>query len=116
MRRSARIRDFVIVRSGKQASLTFAAKVEAGTGFYEHKFLRTEIKPQLRHLHFIALPDSERALGPIEQILRKLAADVSVEAVLRDYPRLTREDVQAALAYASDAVGSEEILLTGSSR
>lgn len=26
------IRDFVIVRSGKQASLTFAAKVEAGTG------------------------------------------------------------------------------------
>ena len=50
---------------------------------------------------------------PVEQILRKLAADMSVEAILRDYPRLTREDIQAALAYASDAVGSEEILLTG---
>lgn len=37
--------------------------------------LRTEIKPQLRHLHFIALPDCERALGPIEQILRKRVAD-----------------------------------------
>jgi uncharacterized protein (DUF433 family) len=44
---------------------------------------------------------------PVEQVLRKLAAGMSVEAVLGDYPRLTREDVQAALAYASDAVGSE---------
>jgi uncharacterized protein (DUF433 family) len=51
---------------------------------------------------------------PVERILRKLAANMSVEAILRDYPRLTREDIQAALAYASDAVGSEEILLTGS--
>ena len=50
---------------------------------------------------------------PVEQVLRKLAAGMSVEAVLRDYPRLTREDVQAALAYASDAVGSEEIFVTG---
>jgi len=50
---------------------------------------------------------------PVEQILRKLAADISVEAVLRDYPRLTKEDVQAALSYASDCVGSEEVLLTG---
>ena len=53
---------------------------------------------------------------PVEQILRKLAADLSVEEVLRDFPRLMREDVLAALAYASDAVGSEEILLTGSGR
>ncbi len=50
---------------------------------------------------------------PVEQILRKLAANMSVEEVLRDYPRLTRQDVQAALAYASDAIGSEEIVLAG---
>ncbi len=50
---------------------------------------------------------------PVEDILRKLAADVSVGSILRDYPRLTKDDVLAALAYASDAVGSEEILLTG---
>lgn len=50
---------------------------------------------------------------PVEQILRKLAAGVSISAILRDHPRLTKADVQAALAYASDAVGSEEILLTG---
>jgi uncharacterized protein (DUF433 family) len=53
---------------------------------------------------------------PVEEILRKLAADMSVEEVLRDYPRLRKEDVLAALAYASDAVGAEEILLTGSGR
>jgi uncharacterized protein (DUF433 family) len=35
---------------------------------------------------------------PVEHILRKLAASMSVEAILRDYPRLTREDIQAALS------------------
>jgi uncharacterized protein (DUF433 family) len=50
---------------------------------------------------------------PVEQILRKLAASMSVEAILRDYPRLTREDIQAALAYASEAVGSEEVISVG---
>jgi uncharacterized protein (DUF433 family) len=49
----------------------------------------------------------------VEQILRKLAENMGVEEVLRDYPRLTREDIQAALSYACDAVGSEEIVLTG---
>jgi uncharacterized protein (DUF433 family) len=36
---------------------------------------------------------------PVELILRKLAADMSVEAVLREYPRLTKADVQAALCW-----------------
>ena len=30
-------------------------------------------------------------------------ADLSVDALLREYPRLTREDVQAALYYAAEA-------------
>ena len=51
---------------------------------------------------------------PVELILRKLAASMSTEAILRDYPALTLEDIQAALAYASDALGSEEILVTNS--
>jgi len=70
---------------------------------------RIEINPQV----MLGKPVIAGTRIPVEQILRKLAADVSVEAVLRDYPRLTREDVQAALAYASDVVGSEEILLAG---
>jgi len=52
----------------------------------------------------------------VEDILRKLAAGMSEEAILRDYPRLTREDIQAALAYACDAVGSEEILPVGTEK
>ena len=45
----------------------------------------------------------------VEILLEKLAADLSVEQVLADYPRLTREDILAALEYASQAVGAEEI-------
>ncbi len=70
---------------------------------------RIETNPQV----MLGKPVVRGTRIPVEQILRKLAADVSVEAVLRDYPRLTREDVQAALAYASDAVGSEEIIAAG---
>jgi uncharacterized protein (DUF433 family) len=43
---------------------------------------------------------------PVEQILRKLAADMSVDAIPRDYPRLTREDIHAALAYESESGGA----------
>ena len=46
----------------------------------------------------------------VELILRKLA-EVSSEADLLDaYPRLTREDVRAAIAYAAEMVAEEETL------
>ena len=46
----------------------------------------------------------------VELVLRKLS-EGATEAELRDaYPRLTREDIQAALAYAADAVAHEESL------
>ena len=45
----------------------------------------------------------------VEIILEKLAAGLSVEEVLEEYPRLRREDILAALGYASHAVGTEEI-------
>jgi len=70
---------------------------------------RIEVNPQV----MLGKPVIAGTRIPVEQILRKLAAGMSFEAIMRDYPRLTREDIQAALAYASDAVGSEEILLTG---
>jgi uncharacterized protein (DUF433 family) len=37
---------------------------------------------------------------PVDLILAKLAANPDIEALLIDYPRLTREDVQACLDYA----------------
>jgi len=49
---------------------------------------------------------------PVEIILEKLAADIPVEDILRDYPRITREDVLAAIAYAAASVGAEESILT----
>ncbi len=36
----------------------------------------------------------------VEILLEKLAAGSSIEEILDDYPRLTREDVLAAKAYA----------------
>jgi len=70
---------------------------------------RIEINPQV----MLGKPVIAGTRVSVEQILRKLAANVSVEAVLRDYPRLTPEDIQAALAYASEVVGSEEIVSVG---
>ncbi len=35
----------------------------------------------------------------VEIILRKLSQNISVESVLGDYPKLSREDIQAALVY-----------------
>jgi uncharacterized protein (DUF433 family) len=33
---------------------------------------------------------------PVETVLRKLGAGMSVEAILADHPRLTRDDILAA--------------------
>ena len=46
----------------------------------------------------------------VEQVLRKLAAGISVEQLLKDYPRLTKEDVQAALLFAAESLSTEELV------
>jgi len=38
----------------------------------------------------------------VGDILSYLAADMSIEEILDDFPNLTREDILAALAYAAD--------------
>lgn len=43
---------------------------------------------------------------PVEIILRKLADKISVEEILRDYPRLTEEDIKAAVLYAAEMLES----------
>jgi len=47
---------------------------------------------------------------PVELILRKLAEGSQEEDLLEAYPRLTREDIRAAIAYAADVVAHEENL------
>jgi uncharacterized protein (DUF433 family) len=48
---------------------------------------------------------------PVELILRKLADGMTEVELLDAYPRLAREDIQAALAYAADSLAHETILL-----
>jgi uncharacterized protein (DUF433 family) len=38
----------------------------------------------------------------VEQLLKALAAGVTVPELLEDYPELTPEDIQAALLYAAE--------------
>lgn len=42
----------------------------------------------------------------VELILEKLAAGETTEEILQAHPRLTREAVLAALAYAAEAMGN----------
>jgi uncharacterized protein (DUF433 family) len=45
---------------------------------------------------------------PVEIVLRKLSEGATEAELLDAYPRLTREDIQAVLAYAADTVAHEE--------
>jgi uncharacterized protein (DUF433 family) len=47
---------------------------------------------------------------PVETVLRKLGAGMTVEAILADHPRLTRDDVLAAQAFAADYLADEELV------
>jgi uncharacterized protein (DUF433 family) len=49
---------------------------------------------------------------PVDMILRKLGAGLSPEEILDDHPRLTREDILAAQAFAADYIADEEIVYT----
>ena len=41
---------------------------------------------------------------PVEIILEKLAAGIPVKEILKDYPRLTKEDIREALLFANGLV------------
>jgi uncharacterized protein (DUF433 family) len=48
---------------------------------------------------------------PVELILRKLAEGATEADLVDAYPRLTKADIQAALAYAADTLSHEKIVL-----
>ncbi|MBI4191225.1 MAG: DUF433 domain-containing protein [Betaproteobacteria bacterium] len=50
---------------------------------------------------------------PVELILRKLGEGASTDNLLDAYPRLTRDDIKAAILYAADALAHEETVMTG---
>jgi uncharacterized protein (DUF433 family) len=45
----------------------------------------------------------------VELILEKLAAGETVEQILEAHPRLTREAIQAALAFAAEALQADVV-------
>jgi uncharacterized protein (DUF433 family) len=46
---------------------------------------------------------------PVELLLRKLAEGATIEDLLEAYPRLSAEDIRAALAYAADSLAHEAV-------
>ncbi len=48
---------------------------------------------------------------PVEMVLRKLSEGVSEADLLDAYPRLTRDDIHAALAYAAESIAHETVLV-----
>ncbi|MBC7263391.1 MAG: DUF433 domain-containing protein [Chloroflexi bacterium] len=49
----------------------------------------------------------------VELILEKLAAGETIEQILEAHPRLTREAIQAALAFASEALRADVVYPIG---
>lgn len=47
---------------------------------------------------------------PVELLLRKLSEGATIEDLLDAYPRLTADDVRAALAYAANTIAHEAVL------
>ena len=52
----------------------------------------------------------------VELILRKLSEGATARDLLEAYPKLTREDIQAAIRYAADTVAHEETIILSSPR
>ncbi len=65
---------------------------------------RIEINPNV----MLGKPVIRGTRIPVELILRKLSEGLSEGELLDAYPRLQREDIQAALAYAADSVATRE--------
>lgn len=67
---------------------------------------RIEINPKV----MMGKPVIKGTRIPVELILRKLSGEATEEELLDAYPHLSREDIQAALAYAAKAVAYEETI------
>ena len=50
----------------------------------------------------------------VEQLLKSLANGVTTDEILDDYPELEKEDIRAALLYASQLVNEERVYAVGS--
>ena len=66
---------------------------------------RIEINPRV----MLGKPVIRGTRIPVELLLRKLSEGASELELVDAYPRLTREDIQAAIRYAADTLAHEEV-------
>ncbi len=65
---------------------------------------RIEINPKV----MVGKPVIRGTRIPVELILRKLGEGATEAELLDAYPRLTSDDIRAAMTYAADALAHEE--------
>jgi uncharacterized protein (DUF433 family) len=68
---------------------------------------RIEVNPKV----MLGKPVVRGTRIPVELILRKLSEGETEDDLLDAYPRLSRQDIQAAIGYAADTLAHEETLL-----
>jgi uncharacterized protein (DUF433 family) len=65
---------------------------------------RVEINPKI----MMGKPVIRGTRIPVELVLRKLGEGASESDLLDAYPKLTREDIRAAMLFAADAMAHQE--------
>ena len=74
---------------------------------------RIEVNPKV----MLGKPVIRGTRIPVEIILEKLAAGITSEDLLRSYPRLTAEDISAALLFAAQSLHADSYMpLSGRGR
>jgi uncharacterized protein (DUF433 family) len=68
---------------------------------------RIEVNPRV----MLGKPVIRGTRIPVELILRKLSEGATEDDLLDAYPRLSRQDIQAAIGYAADTLAHEETLI-----
>ncbi len=67
---------------------------------------RIEINPKV----MLGKPIVRGTRITVELILRKLSEGATEDELMDAYPRLSRDDIRAAIAYAADTLANEETL------
>jgi uncharacterized protein (DUF433 family) len=70
---------------------------------------RIEVDPEV----MLGKPVIRGTRIPVELLLRKLSEGASEADLLEAYPRLTRDDIHAAMRYAADTLAHEEVVFIG---
>lgn len=67
---------------------------------------RIEVSPRV----MLGKPVIRGTRIPVELLLRKLSEGATEADLLKAYPRLTRDDIHAAMRYAADTLAHEEVV------